>query len=76
MKKAELLRTTKLAERQGPWLLLSIISCGIFGGWALASSAGALANVDAHWFAAILRGYTAPGIALGVVSVLSMLVTG
>jgi hypothetical protein len=61
-------RPTRLLERQWPWLLIAL---GI--GLALAATTAALGlgileGVDAFWFGRNFRGYTAGGLAMGVLA--------
>ena len=69
MKRVRIQRPVRLLERHWPWALLSL-SVGLFlAGVTALLAAGALDGIDAYWFGRNFRGYTANGIAMGILAV-------
>ncbi|MFO0668784.1 MAG: multiheme c-type cytochrome [Polyangiaceae bacterium] len=63
------LRVRSLTERPGIWIGLALLVFVPLAGFALASSQGGLASLDPVLFAGALRGYTLPGLVLGIMAV-------
>lgn len=74
-KQPALIRDTKVSERQGLWLVLALVVGLPLSLLAIASSQGVFEKLDPVVFASALRGYTGPGLAVGLVALLLLLVT-
>jgi hypothetical protein len=61
-------RPTTLLERQWPWLLMALVIGLAMAATAVVLGLGVLEGVDPYWFGRNFRGYTACGLALGVLA--------
>jgi len=61
-------RPTALLERQWPWLLIALAITLVLVSVTVALGLGVLDGVDPFWFGRNFRGYTAGGLAMGVVA--------
>src|SRR5271170_5909109 len=61
-------RPTALLERQWPWLLIALAITLVLVSVTVALGLGVLDCVDPFWFGRNFRGYTAGGLAMGVVA--------
>lgn len=63
-------RPVKMLEQQWPWLVFAIVTTLFLAAIVAFVSTGALADIDAFYFSANVRGYTATGITLGLLAVM------
>jgi hypothetical protein len=68
VKRPQIKRPTRLLERQWPWLLIALVIALALAGTTAALGLGIFDGVDPFWFGRNFRGYTAGGLAMGVLA--------